>query len=94
MERFIPLSSQLLYPLQQVAKHDPLQWSDQCEEVFQNVKEVLGAVLAMQVLDWNQVFLCESFCGRRRHWGNATTKMERESIHEANLLCLQSEDNG
>ena len=28
MARFIPLSSQLLYPLQQVAKHDPLQWND------------------------------------------------------------------
>ena len=34
MARFIPLSSQLLYPLQQVAKHDPLQWDDKCEEVF------------------------------------------------------------
>ena len=28
MARFIPLSSQLLYPLQQVAKHDPLQWDE------------------------------------------------------------------
>ena len=56
MSRFIPLSSQLLYPLQQVAKHDPLQWSDQCEEVFQNVKEVLGAMPAMQAPNWNQVF--------------------------------------
>ena len=55
MARFIPLSSQLLYPLQQVAKHDPLQWSDQCEEVFQNVKEVLGAMPTMQAPDWNQV---------------------------------------
>ncbi|MCO5570329.1 hypothetical protein L7F22_024048 [Adiantum nelumboides] len=35
MSRFIPLSSQLLYPLQQVAKLDPLQWSNECEEVFQ-----------------------------------------------------------
>ena len=42
MARFTPLSSQLLYPLQQVAKHDPLQWEEQCEEVFQYVKEVLG----------------------------------------------------
>ena len=48
MARFIPLSSHLLYPLQQVAKHDPLEWNDQCKEVFQNVKEVLGAMPAMQ----------------------------------------------
>ena len=56
MARFIPLSSQLLYPLQQVAKHDPLQWDDKCEEVFQEVKDVLGAMRAMQALDWEQVF--------------------------------------
>ena len=56
MARFILLSSQLLYPLQQVAKHDPLQWSDQCEEVFQNVKEVLGAMPTMQAPDWEKVF--------------------------------------
>ena len=48
MAKFIPLFSQLLYPLQQVAKHDPLQWSEECEMVFQNVKEVLGAMPAMQ----------------------------------------------
>ena len=47
MARFIYLSSQLLYPLQQVAKHDPLQWDEQCEEVFQCVKEVLGGLPAM-----------------------------------------------
>ena len=41
MALFIPLSSQLLYPLKQVAKHDPLQWDDKCEEVFQEVKDVL-----------------------------------------------------
>ena len=56
MAQFISLSSQLLYPLQQVAKHDPLQWDDKCEEVFQNVKEVLGAMPAMQAPDWEQVF--------------------------------------
>ena len=56
MARFIPLSSQLLYPLQQVAKHDPLQWDDKCEEVFQEVKEVLGGLPAMQAPDWEQVF--------------------------------------
>ena len=39
-----------------MAKHDPLQWSDQCEEVFQNVKEALGAMPAMQARDWKKVF--------------------------------------
>ena len=39
-----------------MAKHDPLEWNDQCKEVFQNVKEVLGAMLAMQAYDWEQVF--------------------------------------
>ena len=56
MARFISLSSQLLYPLQQVAKHDPLQWDEKCEEVFQSVKEVLGAMPAMQAPNWEQVF--------------------------------------
>ena len=57
MARFIPLSSQLLYPLQQAAaRHDPLQWNDQCEEVFQSVKEVLGAMPAMQAPNWEEVF--------------------------------------
>ena len=56
MARFIHLSSQLLYPLQQVAKHDPLQWDEQCEEVFQCVKEVLGGLPAMQAPDWEQPF--------------------------------------
>ena len=56
MARFISLSSQLLYPLQQVAKNDPLQWDEKCEEVFQSVKEVLGAMPAMQAPDWEQVF--------------------------------------
>ena len=56
MARFIPLASQLVYPLQQVAKHDPLQWDDRCEGVFQKVKEVLGAMPAMQAPDWEQPF--------------------------------------
>ncbi|MCO5554272.1 hypothetical protein L7F22_007800 [Adiantum nelumboides] len=56
MARFIPLSSQLLYPLEQMAKHDPLQWDDKCEEVFQMVKEVLGGLSAMQAPDWEQAF--------------------------------------
>ena len=64
MARFIPLSSQLLYPLQQVAKHDPLQWNDKCEEVFQEVNDVLGAMQAMQAPDWEEVFFCESICWR------------------------------
>ncbi|MCO5598191.1 hypothetical protein L7F22_052283 [Adiantum nelumboides] len=56
MARFIPFSSQLLYSLQQVAKHDPLQWDDKCEEVFQEVKEVFGGLSTMQAHDWEQVF--------------------------------------
>ena len=56
MARFIPLSSQILYPLQQAAKNDPLNWDKECEEVFQNVKEIIGAMPAMQAPDWEQVF--------------------------------------
>ena len=63
MARFIPLSSQLLYPLQQVAKHDPLEWNNQCKEVFQNLKEVLGAMPAMQAPDWEQVFYVNPSAG-------------------------------
>ena len=56
MSRFISLSSQLLYPLQQAAKDDPLVWSKTCEDVFQGVKEVLGSLPAMQAPDFGQVF--------------------------------------
>ena len=56
MARFIPLASQILYPLQQVAKHEPLVWSEECEAVFQNVKEVLGGLPAMQAPNWEQTF--------------------------------------
>ena len=63
MAMFISLSSQLLYPLQQVAKHDPLQWDEKCEEVFQSFKEVLGAMPAMQDLDWEQVFYVNTSVG-------------------------------
>ena len=52
MSRFISLSSQLLYPLQQAAKDDPLLWSKNCEDVFQEVKEVLGSLPAMQAPDF------------------------------------------
>ena len=37
-------------------KNDPLQWDEKCEEVFQRVKEILGAMPAMQAPDWEQVF--------------------------------------
>ena len=48
LSRFMSLSSQLLYPLQQAAKGDPLEWTNECDLVFQNVKEVLGGLPAMQ----------------------------------------------
>ena len=51
MARFISMSSQLLYPLQQ-ATEDPLVWSTRCDAVFQSVKKVLGALPAMQAPDW------------------------------------------
>lgn len=56
MSRFISLSSQLLYPLQQASKDDPLVWSKNCEEVVQEVKEVLGALVAMPTPNFGQVF--------------------------------------
>ncbi|RXY68530.1 hypothetical protein DD581_35775, partial [Klebsiella pneumoniae] len=33
-----------------------MQWDDKYEEVFQEVKEVLGALSAMQAPDWEKVF--------------------------------------
>lgn len=56
MAHFISLSSQLLYPLQQAAKNDPFVWTDECETVFQDVKEVLGAMPTMQAPNWEQDF--------------------------------------
>jgi len=48
LSRFISLSYQLLYPLQQATKVDLLNLIDECEVVFQGVKEVLGSLLAVQ----------------------------------------------
>ena len=84
MSRFIPLSSQLLYPLQQATKHEPLRWNDQCEEVFQSVKEVLGAMPAMKAPNWEEVFYVNPSVGRRCHWGNAITKGEGQPVYCAN----------
>ncbi|RYA46642.1 hypothetical protein DD606_24150 [Enterobacter cloacae complex sp. GF14B] len=33
-----------------------MQWDDKCKEVFQEVKEVLGGLSAMQAPHWKQVF--------------------------------------
>ncbi|MCO5552989.1 hypothetical protein L7F22_006509 [Adiantum nelumboides] len=56
MARFIRLISQVLYTLQQAAKQDPLVWNEECEAVFQNVKEIFGGLPAIQAPDWEQVF--------------------------------------
>lgn len=87
MARFIPLVSQVLYSLQQVAKHDPLVWNEECKAVFQNAKEILGGLPAMQAPDWAASFLCESISWRRYLWCHAFTKREREPIYEASILC-------
>ena len=54
MFRFIPLSSQLLFP--QVAKEDPLLWTKNCEEVFHKVKEILEALPTMQSSNFEKLF--------------------------------------
>ena len=41
-----------------------LQWNDQCEEVFESVKEVLRALPAMQALDWDKVFYVNLSMGK------------------------------
>ncbi|MCO5548812.1 hypothetical protein L7F22_002274 [Adiantum nelumboides] len=41
---------------QQVAKLEPLQWSNECEEVFQRIKEVLGSLPTMQAPNWDKEF--------------------------------------
>ena len=56
MARFIPLVSQILYPLQQMTKNDPLVWDEECEAAFHSVKETMGALPAMEALDWEKTF--------------------------------------
>ena len=63
MSRFISLSSQLLYPVQQVTKHEPLQWNGECEEVFQHVKEVLGSMPTMQAPNFEEEFYVNPYIG-------------------------------
>ncbi|MCO5570382.1 hypothetical protein L7F22_024102 [Adiantum nelumboides] len=47
----------LLYPLQQVVKNDPLEWTKGCEDVFvDKVKEVLSTLPIMQAPDWENEF--------------------------------------
>ena len=63
MLRFISLSSQLLYPLQQVAKHELLHWNNEGEEVFQQLKEVLGSMLTPLL---GMMPLVQCYCKRRK----------------------------
>ena len=63
MARFIPLASKVVYLLQQVAKQDPLVWDEECETVFQSVKEVLGALPLMQDPNWEEVFYIREILG-------------------------------
>ena len=63
MAHFISLSSQTLYPLQQATKQDPLKWSEECESTFQNVKEVLGSLPTMKVLDFEHDFFVNPSMG-------------------------------
>lgn len=37
-------------------KVDPLEWKNECDIVFQNVKEVLGGLPTMQAPDWEKTF--------------------------------------
>ncbi|MCO5601206.1 hypothetical protein L7F22_055325 [Adiantum nelumboides] len=56
LSRFIPLASQLLYSLQQAVENDPLEWTHDCENVFDKVKEVLSTLPIMQTPDWEKEF--------------------------------------
>ncbi|MCO5580061.1 hypothetical protein L7F22_033927 [Adiantum nelumboides] len=56
LSRFIHLASQLLYPLQQAVKNDPLEWTHECEDVFDKVKEVQSTLSIMQAPDWKKEF--------------------------------------
>lgn len=86
MARFIPLVSQVLYPLQQVAKHDPLVWNEECEVLFQNVKEILGGLPAMQAPDWNQVFYVNPSVGEDAI-GAMLLQKEKESQYMRPVYC-------
>ena len=56
MTRFIKMTSQLLYPLQQTMKEEPLQWNEDCEAVFNQVKEVLSEIACVKAPDFAQMF--------------------------------------
>ena len=53
MTKFIKMASQLLYPLQQAIKVEPLQWNEDCEVVFNQVKEVLGEIAHVKAPDFS-----------------------------------------
>ncbi|MCO5601341.1 hypothetical protein L7F22_055461 [Adiantum nelumboides] len=56
LSRFIHLASQLLYPLQQAIKNDPLEWTHESEDVFDKVKEILSTLPIIQAPDWEKEF--------------------------------------
>lgn len=56
LSRFISMLSQVLYPLQQVVKKMPLQWTSECGEVFEAVKEIVGRVSSIKAPDFNKTF--------------------------------------
>ena len=54
LSRFIPMLSQILYPLQKLTRRVTFQWSEECNEVFEAVKELLGSVSSVKTPDFSK----------------------------------------
>ena len=61
LSRFIPMLSQVLYPLQKMTRKVSFQWSKECDEVFEAIKEFLGSVSSVKTPDFFLKKKIESF---------------------------------
>ena len=63
LSRFIHLLSQLVFPLQQLTHHEVFTWSEESEERFKEVKEVLCSFLTITPPTWNEDFYVKPSVG-------------------------------
>ena len=65
-----------------MTKDDPLVWDEECEPVFLSVKETLGALPAMQALDWEQNFYVNPSVGE-----DAIGSMLLQKVKGSKYMC-------
>ena len=64
MSRFMHLQSQLLYPLQELAKQVEVSWCNEMEDYFLAVKKVLSQLPTIMAPNWDEKFYVNPSVGK------------------------------